>query len=594
MKYLRAALLACALSLVLMALTAAQSGIRPTLSYSTYLSGNDRTMILASTADLNGFQYATGITTAADFPTTSGAYRTTPSKVNSCSVKDTCSYQTMFITKLNRNGTGLAYSTFIGNARPVAITVDSAGNAYALAQQLGTDVPITAAAWRRTCAANCFLLVKLNSSGSAVVYSTFLQGTTCEESFSGVAVDTAQQAHVVGFGTPGCYTTANAFKRKVLSGRNAIVMKLNSSGSAVIYSTYVGGYNYGASDTGTAIAVDSKNAIVVGYTQSPDFPTSESAFQRTRQGQFADAFVAKLSSDGTTLLASSLLGGSSSDGAYGVAADRFNNVYVVGKTASTDFPITPNAPQPTADTGVCGPSNDQSPCGDAFISKLPADFSYPIYSTYLGGPNGEESEFIYVSVDGVGHAFVTGTSTSSQVPLAKPTGPSGLTWLTELSTGGGSFLFSTRYGNGPNGSTVPKGIGVDQASNAFIGGTVLGSGLQTTNAYQTSNRSADGFAGFAAKWEITPCTLNTANRTVTICTPQPNMMVATHMLLAAGAADDANVSAMRAYVDGVAKFSIAASHFNTYLDLPAGSHRITVKAWDSAGSFSNTVFVTVQ
>ena len=123
---------------------------------------------------------------------------------------------------------------------------------------------------------------------------------------------------------------------------------------------------------------------------------------------------------------------------------------------------------------------------------------------------------------------------------------------------------------------------------------MLGSGLQTTTAYQTSNPSADGFAGFAAKWEVTPCTLNTANRTVTICTPQPNMMVATHMLLAAGAADDANVSAMRAYVDGVAKFSIAASHFNTYLDLPAGSHRITVKAWDSAGSFSNTVFVTVQ
>src|SRR5207248_10196104 len=93
MKYLRAALLACALSLVLMALTAAQSGIRPTLSYSTYLSGNDRTMILASTADLNGYQYATGVTTAADFPTTSGAYRSTPSTVNSCSVKDTCSYQ---------------------------------------------------------------------------------------------------------------------------------------------------------------------------------------------------------------------------------------------------------------------------------------------------------------------------------------------------------------------------------------------------------------------------------------------------------------------------------------------------------------------
>ena len=182
----------------------------------------------------------------------------------------------------------------------------------------------------------------------------------------------------------------------MLSGKNTLVMKFNSSGSGLVYSTYLGGYTYDAGDYGQAIAMDSNGrAIIAGYTSSSDFPTSGSAFQRTRRGT-ADAFVAKLSTDGSALLASTLLGGSNGAAAYAVTADRFNTVYVAGRTSSTDFPITPNAPEPAPDTGICGPSNDPGPCGDNFITKFPADFSHPVYSTYLGGPNGEESEFIDV------------------------------------------------------------------------------------------------------------------------------------------------------------------------------------------------------
>ena len=197
----------------------------------------------------------------------------------------------------------------------------------------------------------------------------------------------------------------------------------------------------------------------------------------------------------------------------------------------------------------------------------------------------------------MGHAYVTGVSSSTAVPLVKPTSTTGLMWLSELSTGGDKFLFSTRYGNGPNGSTVPHGIGVDLAGNAYAGGDVCcsTSALQTTpNAYQTSNRSATGFAAFAAKWDIPPCTLSSTNRTVTICAPRANSVVPSHLLVSAGATDNTNVSSMKAYVDGTSKFSIAASHFNTYVDLAPGTHRITVKARDSVGSFSNTIYVTVQ
>ncbi len=589
---------------------AAQTATHPTLAYSTYLSGDDDTQVLASTADANGYQYVLGWTAAADFPTTANAYRRTPSPATSCEIKPTCQYQTMFVTKFNRGGTALVYSTFIGNAYPISIVIDNSGNVYAVAQQLtGGDVAATPGAWRTTCSETCYLLFKLNSTGSALMYSTYLQGSNCEEQVGSlafsrsnpvVAVDSAGQAHVVLTGTPKCFTTTGAFKPTMLSGNNALVMKFTADGSGVLYSTYVGGYNYGAADEGLSIAMDSNDhAVIAGSTGSSDFPTSGHAFQRTRKGE-ADAFVAKLSADGSTLLASTLLGGSTTvmpdsfpAQSFGtsIAIDPFNYVYVAGRTTATDFPVSPTAPEHTPDPGMCGPSGDQSPCGDAFLAKLPLDFSQLIYSTFLGGPNGGEFQTT-VAVDRVGHAFVDGISESTQVPLVKPTSSTGATYLAELNTFGTQFLFSTRYGSN---ETQVFGIGVDLASNAYAGGTILGSGLQTTdNAYQTINMSADGNAGLAAKWDIPPCTLSSNDSYVTICTPKNGATVPQHMLLAAGATDKLTVTGMKVYVDGTSVFSIAASHFNTYVNLTTGKHRVQVKAWDSAGQFATTFYVTAE
>jgi len=587
-----------------------QTATHPTLAYSTYLSGDDNTQILASTADANGYQYVLGWTAAADFPTTSNAYRRTPSPATTCEIKGECQFQTMFVTKFNRDGSALVYSTFIANAAPVSIAIDNSGNVYGLAARTtGGDMTATPGAWQTNCTNYCYFLFKLNSSGSSLVYSTYLQGTNDCEQYAGVrgtigtgnpqvAVDSTSHAHVVLTATSHCFTTPGAFKPTMLSGQNAMVMKFKADASGLIYSTYVGGYNYGAADEGATIAVDSNDhAIIAGSTGSSDFPTSGHAFQRTRKGS-ADAFVAKLSADGSTLLAATLLGGSSTvdpndpyafSSASSLAVDSLNYVYVAGRTLAKDFPVTPTAPEHAPDPGLCGPPGDQGPCGDDFLAKLPLDFSQLIYSTFLGGPNGEEF-YPTVAVDRVGHAFVDGISDSAEVPLVKPTSSTGEAWLAELNTSGTQFLFSTRYGN----SASPTGIGVDLASNAYAAGSTRADLPTTAHAYQTTDMSADGEAGFAAKWDIPPCTLSSTNRTVTVCTPPNNSTVPRQMLLSAGATDTTNVAAMKVYVDGTSVFSINASHFNTYVNLSSGTHHITVKAWDDTGSFSKMITVTAQ
>ena len=598
---------------MIMPANAQTTATRPRVDFATYLSGSSNTATAGLSVDSKGYMYVTGITSASDFPTTAGAFRRTPRQV--CS-NGSCRNITAFVAKLSRDGRFLVYSTFLNELDPLAIAVDNDGNAYVTGSDVETDYTGTPGAWRTKCLHTntsapyqfCQWIVKLNAGGSTLAYSTLIDDVrVCFTSYDqGIAVNGKGEAYVAGTAAafsapatgppPHCHTTANAF-RTTVSGRGmgTVVMKFTADGKGLLFSTWVSGPT--PQDEFRAIALTGNDsAVITGATRfSSSFPTGQNAFQRTAKG-VTDVFVAKLSSDGSKLLASTLLGGFLEDQPGGVAVDANANVYVGGATGSTDFPTTVGAYRRTLDTTLC---DDQERCPDIFVSKLPPDFSRLQFSTFLGGKGMDSPP--EVAVDGVGHIYVAGSASPGH-PLVKPIQSEWrlrLLYLTKLNTGGSALLFSTYFGGtlDPSGSRqFLAGLKVDQAGNAYIAGDTGSTNFPTTpDAYQTFNHSNAG-AGFLAKFDIPPCTLSSTIPSITICAPADGAMAKSPVLVAAGATDDHKVTGMILYVDGARKFSIPNnSHFDTKVSLQTGSHRMTVKAWDTAGRvISKTEYVHVQ
>jgi hypothetical protein len=213
-------------------------------------------------------------------------------------------------------------------------------------------------------------------------------------------------------------------------------MKINPDGNTVAYSSYLGGTGF---DEGNAIAVDTAgNAYVSGTTTSEDFPTL-SAIQPTLSGGDSDAFVSKVNADGNGLIYSTYLGGQSPDGANGIAVDAIGNAYVTGLTSSTDFPIA-NAIQPKFHGADAYASN-------AFVTKINANGSAFVYSTYLGG--GSDGG-VAIAADGAGRAYVTGYTGSSDFPIRNALqpelrGPEDA-FVTKISALGKVLVYSTYVG----------------------------------------------------------------------------------------------------------------------------------------------------
>jgi hypothetical protein len=264
----------------------------------------------------------------------------------------------VFVTKLNPSGSALLYATYLGGTEfeeGFAIAVDPIGNAYVTGLTASADFPTTPGAFDTTfngSNGNVFV-TKINPTGSAMVYSTHLDG----EFGLGIAVDSAGNAYVTGDTfSPTFPTTAGAFDTTYNGGGDAFVTKLDPSGSTLVYSTYLGGSSF---ERGHGIAVDSAgSAYVTGFVTSLDFPTTPGAFDTTFNGVH-DAFVAKLDPSGSALVYSTYLGGSDQDIAWGIAIDSAGNAYVTGETRSPNFPTTPAA----FDTELTG-------LQDAFVAKL--------------------------------------------------------------------------------------------------------------------------------------------------------------------------------------------------------------------------------
>ena len=443
--------------------------IDPVLAYSTYLGGIADEFADAVAVDASGNAYVAGLTDSSDFPTTPGAFQTTPGGNGDA-----------FVSKLNAAGSALLYSTYLGGSNfDVArgLAVDASGNAYVTGQTDSSNFPTTPGAFQTSFGGggNNAFVSKLNAAGSALVYSTYLSGGGGSVGF-GVAIDASENAYVTGGTGSDFSTTPGAFQTTYGGGDgDAFVSKLNAAGSGLLYSTYLGGND---DDVGYSIALDaSGNAYLTGLTSSSDFPTTSGAFQTTFGG-ISDAFVSKLNAAGSALVYSTYLGGSAYDLGGGIMADASGNAYVTGLAASSNFPTTPGAFQTTGNS-------------DAFVTKLNSIGSALLYSTYLGGGDAWGAG---VALDASGNAYVTGFAGSDfpTTPGAFQTtfgGGSSLipydAFVSKLNAAGSALVYSTYLGG--SGGENGYGIAVDASGNAYVTGFTDSSNFPTTpGAFQTA------------------------------------------------------------------------------------------------------------
>jgi hypothetical protein len=470
--------------------------IDPALAYSTYLGGSGTDEGFGVAVDAAGSAYVTGYASSADFPTTPGAFDTSSN-----------GFEDVFVTKLNPAGTALVYSTHLGGTSSDlgnAIAVDAAGNAYVTGETVSADFPTTAGAFDTTLNGDFDAFVtKLNPAGSALVYSTYLGGTSGDFG-KGIAVDAAGSAYVNGEARSANFpTTAGAFDTTFNGGpRDAFVSKLDPAGAALLYSTYLGGTG---SDDGRGVAVDAAgSAYVTGNTNSADFPTTAGAFDTTFNFG-TDAFVAKLSPTGSSLLYSTFLGGSGVDFGSGVAIDTAGSAYVTGETSSADFPTTAGAFDTTFNGGF----------RDAIVTKLNPAGTALVYSTYLGGSGNDFSPG--VAVDAAGSAYATGHAGSADFPTTAGAfdttfnGGSSDAFVTKLSPTGSALAYSTFLGG--SSTDVGFGVAVDASGDTYVTGFTGSADLPTTaGAFDTTfnGGTRDGFVAKLSPGPGAPATLTLA------------------------------------------------------------------------------------
>src|SRR6266851_2641562 len=392
----------------------------------------------------------------------------------------------------------LSYSTYLGGSSDDegnAIAVDSSGNAYVTGSTGSTNFPIKNPLQSAFGGSSDVFVTKLDPTGSTLIYSTFLGGSAADAG-NAIAVDGSGNAYITGGTNSANFPTKNPLQAALGGASDAFVAKLDPTGSALVYSTFLGGT---MDDVGNGIAVDSSgNAYATGNTLSTNFPTKNPL--QPASGGARDAFVAKLNAAGSVLVYSTYVGGSGEDSGNGIAVDSAGNAYVTGSTRSTNFPT---ASPFQASCQSC--ANGQ---GNAFVAQLNAAGSALIYSTYLGGSgNGTDGDFGNgIAVDASNNAYVTGFTSSPNFPLASPiqatllpqtctfdyygytyTIPcSNTAFVTKLDPSGSALLYSTYLGASGGDLESGRGIAVDTASSTYVTGTANSKFLLTPGTFQAS------------------------------------------------------------------------------------------------------------
>ena len=469
--------------------------IDPTLTYSSYLGGNFAENGNSIAADPMGNFYLTGYTNSSNFP-----------RVNAIQNSYGGGGTDAYVAKFNPQGQPV-YITYLGGSSSdegFGIATDPDGNAYISGYTASQNFPL----------ANPFqpnygggfhdaFITKLNPTGSALVFSTYLGGSDDDQG-GDIDLDAARNIYVTGSTQSNNFPVRNPIQpTRRGNSYDFYISKLNPDASDLVWSTYLGG---SSSDVGNGIAVDpSGNVFVSGFSYSNDYP-AVNAFQPSLRGT-RDGVLSKINAAGTTLVYSTYWGGSSDDMATDVDADSAGNAYITGFTDSANF-FTLNAFQ----AYLYGLS-------DAFVTKFNPTGT-PLYSTYLGGEWIDGADGI--AVNGAGEAFVMGSTQSDEFPLANPIdsllGGSEDIFVTRFNALGTNLVFSTYFGGTDNREMQAGGgaIAVDAANTIYFTGDTGASDFPTHNPYQPFRASAvDAFVSRISENPPTPTPTSTGS-------PQPS------------------------------------------------------------------------
>ena len=383
------------------------------LLYSTFLGARGGANYAHGIAvDKEGCIYIAGNTTNPNFPTTPGAFQTTckgPTDARAA-------HGDAFVVKLSPSGDKIIYSTFLGGSGPDIcgkITVDAEGCAYVVGATSSKDFPVTASAFQTayqggddTGHADLFV-AKLSPDGSKLVYCTYLGGSGTDFYGGGFCVDSSRCVYVSGMTTSKDFpTTANALSRSFMGGSanerggtDGFMAKLNPSGTALEYATYLGG---SGDDYVRSLAVDHDgNVWVAGETSSTDFPTTTDAICRQPKGG-TDGFFSEIYPRDGKLLYSSLLGGKSV-GMMMLALHKSGLVVLAGQTESADFPVTPGA--------LASAPKGQA---DLFVALFDPAARALQYGTLLGGSGNDVASELLCREDSI---YLAGNTTSADFPV---------------------------------------------------------------------------------------------------------------------------------------------------------------------------------
>ncbi|MFB3895313.1 MAG: SBBP repeat-containing protein [bacterium] len=441
--------------------------------YSTYLNGLYSSQCNAITVDSYGNAYITGFTNASDFPVTLGSYDSTFN-----------GGEDVIITKLNAAGTAIIFSTYLGGSNweeGKHITLDRSGNIYVCGYtQSTTGFPTTVGAYDRTYNGGYYdiFISKLDATGSKLLYSTLFGGAQ-DEFPAGIAVNDSGNIYIAGYTSSSTNfpITANAYDLTYNGGGvDSFAAKFYSSGTALLYSTYLGG---SGSDYCNAMAIDaSGNIYLTGYTSSStSFPITPAAYNTAYNGGINDVYVTKINPTGTGLVYSTFIGGRSDEYVYDLQVDTSGNAYICGYTSyyvtlangaemadfAYNFPVTPGA-------------YDQSFNGieDIYITKFNPSGSDLVFSTYLGGQNTEEAFSLALDIDN--NVYVTGNTMSSDFPTTRQAFDtsynggmySGDAFISKFNATGSKLLYSTFLGGSSD--DYGRGVVVDHDGKVYACG----------------------------------------------------------------------------------------------------------------------------